>query len=76
MWNNSAGFLMNAFEAELPEDPKLIPRISRPPLSTIDEDKEAKSIMEEAMRASSQAAGHVSSTRPWLAGSTSVLVSR
>lgn len=59
MWNNSAGFLLNAFEADLPEDPKLLPRIHKSSLSTVDEETKAKTIMEEAMRASSQAGEQV-----------------
>ena len=53
IWNHSAGFLLRAFEADLPEDPKLLPRQAT--LTTIEEERSAKAIMEETMRASSQA---------------------
>jgi len=59
VWNTSAGFLLNAFEADLPDDPKLIPRTRQSALRTMEEETQAKKIMDEAMRASSQAAGNM-----------------
>jgi len=43
---------MNAFKAELPDDPRSIPRSRKPTLPSVEEEKEARRVMEEAMRSS------------------------